>query len=230
MVDYSSLDEKILGFIDNYYDKFYIFNTIGFETAKFDIDNEIIADLTYAIKKTKKINFTYSRYGNVRQYKNFSPFRIIVTEDSWYLYGELEDDENKEIAYRVFVLNYISDIEITNKSFKIPDDIDFIVSRAKTIWFIVRKERVKITAELKPPVSTKVLELKDSFHYFTNQKIIEKRDDGTVLIEFYTVDDNYKQADFKNQVYHWFPDIKIISPKKFVDLIKSDMEEMLGNQ
>jgi hypothetical protein len=73
------------------------------------------------------------------------------------------------------------------------------------------------------------LELKDSFHYFTNQKIIEQRDDGTVLIEFYTVDDNYKQADFKNQVYHWFPDIKIISPKKFVDLIKSDMEKIFSD-
>jgi predicted DNA-binding transcriptional regulator YafY len=222
MLEYSAIDEKMFDAIMKYYNKYQMYETIGFNPATprdLDIDKAESNEIARAIENRKKIHFQYNRYNEQKEYKYFEPYKIVIVEDGWYLFGKLSDSDE----LRTFLVNYIQNVETTNTSFDVNFDAVNRIYNAKTIWALTQKDIVYVEAELSNRIAHKILELKGKFDYFANQEILEEKEDGTIIIGFEVADDNDVQVDFKYQVYRWLPDIKILSPDKYVDFIKEDL-------
>ncbi len=209
------------------YGDYSMFEILGFNISQYDVNQRIVDDITRAIKRKSMISFTYQRRTRKikKTYSNVIPLKILIMEDGWYLLAKKQNDK----ILRTFIVDFISDIDIGEKITEEIDigKIDETVRNAKTIWYIGQK-KVTIKAQLSSQISHKVLEMAEKgITYFSNQKIVNKDENNNLIINFDIADDDNFQVDFKKQVYPWLPDIKILSPKKFVNFIKSDLKKVL---
>jgi predicted DNA-binding transcriptional regulator YafY len=223
---YEILKENILSDehkkkIEDYYFDYGIFRMLGFNIQKHFPGEGILRAISQAIKNQNPISFCYTRNNKKRVVEYFKPYRVVMVDDGWYLLGRKKDNQ-----YRLFILDYIKDVKILkNEVFESPDYeyIDKMISHSKTIWHITHP-KVKIKAKIASIISLKILEMEEKgVYYFSNQKIIKKNSDGSLVVEFEAADDSDLQIDFKKQVYPWLPDIEIISPRRYVDFMKKDL-------
>jgi len=226
----SAEQKRLLDGFDNY--KF--LKLTGFNADKSAPSLSNVGKIMFSIKDRRYISFKYKRSGiedekNIKNIENLKPYRIIVDNDGWYLLSQFEDEE----FMRVFLIDFIDDIKISEKNYEALSDsemeeIDRVISQSKCIWYLTAK-KVNVEAVLDKKIARKVKEMEEKgVSYFADQKILKENEDGSILISFKVGDDSLYQVDFKRQVYPWLPDIKIISPKKYKDFLKNDLMSIVN--
>ncbi len=215
-----------------------VFEILGFNISKYNVSQSLVNNISDAIVNNSFISFEYEkiRTNEKKDYERLIPLKILISEDGWYLL--VYDFESNQ--FKTFLIDHIrlkgTERIIDSSIIKLKQDklreIENSIKNAKSIWYIGNTENLKeVIAILTKSVSYKIIDMeKKGISYFSEQKIIERFDDGSIKIKFKVADDGAFQVDFKKQVYPWIPDIKILKPKKYVEIVKRDMESMLNGK
>lgn len=84
------------------------------------VDENLLEQLTGAMKSCHRINIRYRRYGSPQSYwTGADPYCLKLFHQQWYLLGRLFDNK-----YEMFALNMIEGIKVQEHKFKISKDFD----------------------------------------------------------------------------------------------------------
>jgi len=128
------------------------------------------------------------------------PYRVAYFNGVWYLVAR----DTKDSIIKKYALDKISDVKrLKEKTKGMPDDLDEILSSSVNVWF--EKDR---TTEV-------VIEVDAEWaHYFVRrdilplQEILEKRDDGSLMVRFLACSDEEIVMCLKP----WLPHVHILKP------------------
>lgn len=111
------------------------------ESSSIDFDKvqSVLADLSYYIKTSMKIQFDYRKDGKIR---TTSPYKILYYNGFWYLIG---CNDNKEIrAYRLDYIGTVSPALDNTKYVELDEKSKKIVENTTSIWFGTEELEVEI--------------------------------------------------------------------------------------
>ena len=199
--DIERLLKKIIPVDSNEYD-----NIVKIELGSFYKDSiaEKIDIVKSAISDCKCVEFTYySSKGKNK--KNVEPYYVIFKWDNWYLYGYSDD-------FRLFKLNRLWDIEITDKVFA--------------------KRKIKYKIDVVGDIFKSNYHLKAIFESSEEYKLVEEYGNKS-----YDVLEDCRllfQRDFTN--YHFMLNwilgygqkVKVLEPKELIDDIRNIANEIIG--
>jgi len=167
-------------------------------------DIGLVGDLEEAISAQKMISFDYKRWykpGEIKNYENVKPYKIIIFDGFFYLLVQYKD------YYIKFYLNEINNLKITNQTFQHDGKLIERMNKALNIWF-------DPTAE---PYDVILLLESDAIVYFERKPIkgqyLKKNSDGTAELTVSITDKREIFALLKR----WLPQIKVIEPSALQD-------------
>jgi len=135
---------------------------------------EIIID---AMKENRVVTFEYRGTWD-ENYKSrlVRPYQLLFDNGVWYIYGYSEE----RFAIRIFSLQRMKNVSLTNESFKLPKDFDYCAKNDGSYFgiFIGEKKRYKIEFS-----SNASIEIQDR-KWASDQKIKNKKDGDGIIMEF----------------------------------------------
>jgi len=143
-----------------------------------------------------------------------SPFKIINIDEVWYLFGR--DSQSKKL--RTYYIKDMQAINLTQINFNEENDVDDIIEGIQTPWY-EDEDEFEVEVEV----------LQNIAHYFKrkkhllSQKILEEREDGSLLISFTVTSDE----EVDNLIKSWLPHIRVLYPQSLKNKIKEDIENYL---
>lgn len=172
----------------------------------------LFKDIESAVLQHEKIEMKY-RGGKKDKYY-LSPLRIVWSEGFWYL---LAMEEGGKL--RTFLVDKISGVYKLGMYFTPPPEIDGLLARSVNIWISAKRD-MEVVMEISAEISRYFI----NKPYFPEEKLIEKRKDGSLLL-------SCKAADHREVlpvVLSWLPHIKIISPESLKKQLKAKMQEYIA--
>lgn len=143
------------------------------------------------------------------------PYRVAYFNGVWYLIAR----DTKDNIIKKYALDKISDIRrLKEKTRGMPDDLDEILSSSVNVWF--EKDR---TTEVVIEVDT------EWAHYFVRrdilplQEIMEKRDDGSIMVRFLACSDEEIFMCLKP----WLPHVRILKPTNIMDELIEEFKKWI---
>ncbi len=129
------------------------------------------------------------------------PYRVAYFDGVWYLVAK----DTKDNTIKKYALDKISDVKKLKEAVKdMPKDLDDVLSKSVNIWF--SRDRTKeVVIEVDPKWS----------HYFQRrwilplQKIVEEREDGSLIVRFIACSDEEISMCLKP----WLPHVRVLKPK-----------------
>lgn len=165
------------------------------------IDNpETFKKLLKTILEGKMISFTYTVDSPYTV--EVKPYKMAFFTGFWYLVGE----EVTTGELRSYALDKIEELKIGRQRFQMPRNVDRIVAESFNPW-IRAKKGLRVVIETDPGISQYFLRKK----LFPTQKIIEKKNDGSLVVEFMV--GAIEELEFF--LKQWIPYIKVIEPRDF---------------
>jgi len=143
------------------------------------------------------------------------PYRVAYFNGVWYLIAR----DTKDGIIKKYALDKISDVKrLKEKTKGMPADLDEVLSRSVNVWF--EKDR---TTEV-------VIEVDAQWaHYFVRrdilplQEIVEKRDDGSLLVRFLACSDEEIVMCLKP----WLPHVRIVKPTNIMDELIEEFKKWI---
>ncbi|MFA6144998.1 MAG: WYL domain-containing protein [Sulfuricurvum sp.] len=187
---------------------FYI-KTEGMEDI--DIDSHLINTLEDAINgqwivriETREKSFTVE------------PYRIVNYDGIWYLFARDTDTG----TLKTWLISKIRSINSLDHRHDTPiHQIDQMLEKTHTAWFEEGGD-FEVVVEIDPSIAH-YFELKK---FLNSQEIIEKKDDGKLIVSFDVTSDE----DVDNLIKAWLPHIKILSPEWLRTKIRDELKEYLS--
>jgi predicted DNA-binding transcriptional regulator YafY len=172
---------------------------------------EDIALLETAIKQKCEITCQYS-YEDSRYDTTLNPLKIVNYEGFWYLVALRKDEIRK------YYLKELSNIKLSDTTFKVDTKIDDLLNNSISIWFNQYNE----------PFEVKLLAKKGASKYFhrrplPTQTTLSLNEDDTM--EF--VIKITHEMEILPIVKYWIPHLHIIEPIWLKDILKDDLENYL---
>ena len=91
-------------------------------TPKVVIDESAWKEILSAIKQNKVLEFDYNgRWNTNTTHRKVHPYQILLDEGMYYLFGYAEERKDE----RLFCLNRMKNLTVTNESFTLPQNYDF---------------------------------------------------------------------------------------------------------
>ena len=173
-----------------------------------DIKSSLVKTIENAIKNKAICHIIDSKNSK----KEIEPYKIASFDNFWYLFA-------KDIAsdkIKTFMLSNIKSIKLLNKKYKTNSQkIDEILNNIHSAWFD-DGQTFEVTIEVMPEISQYFLKR----NFLQSQEIIKTLDDKTLIIKFEVTHDE----DIDNLIKSWLPHIKVLSPIRFRDKIKLELE------
>ena len=169
-----------------------------------------------AMDRKQELEITYKGMGRQKEtVRQIAPYCLMFHEGLWYALAHC----NLRKDIRVFALDCIKEIKVTNESYTIPDDFD-INEYFKPGW---RMRRYGAPVEVV---------LKFSEHYarwikrrkWHPTQVIEEQKDGSIIFKVKVEG----TVELKWWTYHWIPFCEILSPPELRKEVMEEMREMLG--
>jgi len=143
------------------------------------------------------------------------PYRVAYFNGVWYLIAR----DTRDSIIKKYALDKISDVRrLKEKTRGMPADLDEVLSRSVNVWF--EKDR---TTEV-------VIEVDAAWsHYFVRrdilplQEILEKRDDGSLLVRFLACSDEEIVMCLKP----WLPHVRVLRPQNILNLLVKDYQRWI---
>lgn len=172
---------------------------------------EEFKQLELAISKKLWIEFEYS--SNKASYTvKARPLKIINYDGFWYLMAV-----HNEIVKKYY-LKGISNIAITDQTFKITRNINKMLTESTNVWFQESNEPFDVKLEVSQEIARYLIRKPCS----PTQKII-KQDKNGIIISV-TVS---HEMEILPVIKRWLPDIKVIEPQSLNISLKNMLEEYL---
>ena len=182
-------------------------------------NSQFLPTIIGAMRENNTIDILYHKFGENRpcMYKNIQPYAIKIFKRRWYLLARNQNEE-----FRIFALDRIHNVEVTDYSFELPDDFD-----AETFFssffgvFIpqdVEPQRVKIKV-----TSTQANYLR-SLPIHHSQKEIEQTDRDSIFSFFVVI-----TLDFIQELLTLSTHLEIIEPQSLRRQIKEIGKDLAKN-
>jgi len=147
-------------------------------------------------------------YSDKKIIAEVNPLKIACFDGFWYLLG-LDEEYDKVKKY---YLNYISDIEVKDKKFKISPTLQESLDNAVNVWFQPDIEPFKIKLRIESQIA----------------KYIKRRPISKTQIIESIYDDGSFDISLKITCYHevmriilsWLPHMKVLEPKELDEMIR----------
>ena len=172
--------QKIINSLDSYNHSDNISGKITYIAgSQSKINKSVFSDIFKAVKEQKEISFAYRPLSKQSFLtRTIKPYHIICQRGNWYVIGF--DYYKNDI--RLFSFARIKQTEILNKTFAMPNDFDY------HNWI---DENVGVYASEKDIHKVRLLFAKEVAAFalsesFTENQIVEKREDGNVEVSFET--------------------------------------------
>lgn len=171
-----------------------------------------------AMKDNVAVNFLYHPFDKdvVNPYNAFQPWNLKMYKRRWYVYGSVP-----EKGMRIFSLDRISDVELTNQIFQLPKDFD-----AEAVFFGTFGAYVTVKDE----PQTILIKVDDwqakylrSLPLHKSQEEVERTPEYAIFSLF--VKPTY---DLKQEILTMNIHAEVLSPKVFREEIKHDLTTMLS--
>ena len=191
----------------NFFNPYYV-KKEQFETI--DLKSSIVKDIEDAIR-TK----TICHIGCNNTKKEVELYKIASFDNFWYLFAK-DISDNK---IKTFMLSNIKSIKSLNKTHTTNlKDTENILSNIHSAWFD-DGQTFEVTIEVMPQIAQYFLKR----NFLQSQEIIKTLDDGTLIIKFEVTHDE----DIDNLIKSWLPHIKVLSPIRFKEQIKKELEQYI---
>lgn len=211
-------DKKILESKIKDSKKYYEFKTKPFENFK--SDSSLLKELENKIKYHKYINVNYEINKKINKFVA-KPYKIIFIKENFYLACEIEH-ENLEFA--LYRLSKIKSIEDTSKTFHKNQEIEDFIKDMQTPFAIYRRDYKKYLLDIVLEVDKSKSYFFESKKHLKSQEIIEKKDDGNLLLSFKVT----QEMEIEELIKKWIPFIIVIKPISLKEKIENDLKKYLN--
>ena len=148
-----------------------------------------------AIQTTRCVVFTYTTHS-----ATVEPYRIAYFDGLWYLVGR----DIHERIIKKYALDKIADLKILKESFKgVPPEIDEALEHSTNIWFSDSR-----SLEVLIEIDRGFAGYFERRHILPLQEIMEKREDGTLVVRFMAC----TLEEIGVCLKPWLPHVKIVRP------------------
>lgn len=179
---------------------------IGHNYEELDDQTEDFNRVEHFIVAHQEIKFQYKE----KVYLNSKPYRLINHNGIWYLAVVTSDNKLKSFHFKKMKC-----ISRSEDVFKPDPLINKRINESETIWFD-EKEVHKITLWISP----KVAEFFKRRPIMPKQKIIDEKQDGSLIVETQT---GSIQSIIPSILY-WLPDVRVLEPL----IIKSQIKNIIS--
>jgi predicted DNA-binding transcriptional regulator YafY len=217
--DLNEDDKKILESKIKDAKKYYEFKNKPFENFK--SDNVLLKELESKIKHQKYINIQYEINEKINKFE-VKPYKIVFINENFYLACEIESDKLEFAMYR---LSKIKSIEDTPKTFHKNIEIEDFIKDMQTPFSIYRRDYKKHLITVVLEVDKSKAFYFESKKYLKSQEILEKKDNGNLLIKYKIT----QEMEIEELIKKWIPFIKIIKPLSLKEKIVNDLRNYLLN-
>jgi predicted DNA-binding transcriptional regulator YafY len=216
--DLDDNDKKILESKIKDSKKYYEFKNKPFETFK--SDNILLKELENKIKHQKYINIQYDINGKINTFE-VKPYKIVFINENFYLACEIEHEKLEFAMYR---LSKIKSIEDTSKTFHKNIEIEDFIKDMQTPFSIYRKDYKKHLIPVILEVNKSKVFYFESKKYLKSQEILEKKDDGNLLIKYKIT----QEMEIEELIKKWIPYVKVVEPLSLKEKIESELKQYLN--
>lgn len=215
--DLNEADKKIISKKVKELESIYEFKNKPFENAK--ADSVIFKALESRIKARKCIILEYPHLGKMAK-TEVRPYKILFINENFYLACEVEHEEYQFSLYRISKIKTIEDLPKTyNKNLEIENFIKDI----QTPFPIYKQNYKEHLVTIKLALNSAKAFFFKSKNYLKSQKILETKEDGTLIVE-YKVTQEYEVEEL---IKKWLPYVKVIEPLSLKNKIENELKEYL---
>jgi len=168
-----------------------------------------------AMDRKQEIEILYKDMGKQEETRrSIAPYGLFFHEGLWYVIGYccLRDE------IRIFALDCIKEIKVTNESYTIPDDFD-INEYFKPGW---RMRRYGAPVEVVLKFSERYARWIKRRNWHPTQ-VIEEQKDGSIIFKVKVEG----TVELKWWTYHWIPYVEVLSPPELKQEMIEEMKAML---
>jgi predicted DNA-binding transcriptional regulator YafY len=216
--DLNEDDKKILESKIKDAKKYYEFKNKPFENFK--SDNVLLKELESKIKHQKYINIQYEINGTINKFE-VKPYKIVFINENFYLACEIESEKLEFAMYR---LSKIKSIEDTPKTFHKNIEIEDFIKDMQTSFSIYRRDYKKHLITVVLEVDKSKVFYFESKKYLKSQEILEKKDNGNLLIKYKIT----QEMEIEELIKKWIPFVKVIEPLSLKEKLESDLRSYLN--
>lgn len=162
------------------------------------LSSRIMNRMVKAIQGSRQVSFEYR--GDTPHGVVANPYRVAYFDRAWYLVAR---DTNGGVIKK-YALDRIHDLKILRSASKgMPKDLDDTLQKSVNVWFSGERT-IEVLIEVDPEWA----------HYFSRrwilplQEIVEKRDDGSLLVRFLAC----SQEEIVMSLKPWLPHVRVLSP------------------
>ncbi|QLB20889.1 transcriptional regulator [Vespertiliibacter pulmonis] len=186
----------------------------GFQYEDIKNKQKEFNDLQKAIEQQSKIHFYYQKLNdNTGKNYELEPYSLVNKNGIWYLIGL---DNGKE---KTFCFTQIKMLIIKNEKFEL--DPKFLQEIKKSDSISHGNQLNQVVIKVSAKVSAYFLRR----NLLPNQEIIEKLDDGSLLLQCR----NINEMEIIPLVQYWIPHLHIISPEWLQDDLIEQMKNYINN-
>jgi len=182
--------------------------------VKLKEDFKFIDQLEKSISQSKKIKVYYKRMSDNEE-KDYllSPLKIVFYDGFWYLAALTYN--NNLVKFRI---DNITGVKPTTEKFDPPENLKEMLENSVSIFFSNEKKTKAVLS-----VDREVADYFRKKKIFPDQKIIEEKKDGTIIIESkYGVN-----VEIMPLIQHWMPYIKVIEPVDLAENVRETVKKYL---
>ena len=174
-----------------------------------DMDSPLIDSLEEAI-----INNNICEIALNEHFIRVCPYKIINHDGIWYLFCENSTTDKLEH----FVIAKIDNVKVYTDKFVPRKDIEDILSYIQSPYYT---EHIKYEVVIE--VSKNISEYFLVKQQLPSQKIVEKKDDGSLVLSYFVS----HEEEIDNLIKSWLPDIRVIKPKQTKERIYKELQNYL---
>lgn len=174
---------------------------------------EKVSEAVVQKKYIEMIYFTMSRSEETR--RRLAPYKIWFFDDSFYLIG----DCGMRGDVRVFALDRIKDLELTDDTFEMPSDFD-LDDFMRSSFGVFRGDPIRVKVWFAGDIAGYISE--KTWH---DSQMIETRPDGSIIFNAEVAG----TMEIKYWIMRWGAKAKVLAPESLKQEIREEAENIVAN-
>jgi len=195
----------------------YEFITKPYETKKGDV--QLLKEIERAITWKRYATIIQKERGGEKEYE-VKPYKIVFMNENFYLAGENTDIEH---PFTIFRISNIQEIKLHTKTFHLNPDIESFIKELQTPFPKYTPNYRTHMIEVLVEVDSKKARFFKLKKFLPSQRIVETKDDGSLLIAFKVT----QEMEMEELIKKWIPHMKVIEPLSLKEKIEDDLRQYL---
>lgn len=203
----NKIDSIFTKLLDNNYTSPYFIKPKNSE--KIDVRSPLLNKIEKAIS-----NNIVSQISQANIYSEIKPYKITNLDGIWYLFAR----DNKDNKIKTYLISKIKDFQLTEEKFQLTTDINEILNNVHSAWF-----QDGNSFDVVVNIQSKVAHYFKIKKFLPTQEILHENTNGSIIVKFEV---SHKE-DIDNIIKAWLPDIDVIEPSEYKEILHSELKEYL---